>query len=255
MNVLLTLRLLDVIINCVIVDGNLLLAVSLYLCLVVALRHRYEAFNGAVTRHVHLDVAVTDGDLMSPREIRRLRQLQAELGVTVRDLDDDFSHAAFVWITLFVLGVCVEVSRFLGGHRDKDAKHEPFVLGKFAACPRCSLKGDTSTKAFFFFRAPSLFQNPEKSRNQTRKIADESGAATSVTYSSHHSEEYDDSLTHCDLGNSPKKTYPVRKQKAQGNNGASFLDLFTGTLKLMRGTSFILSCVIYALAKIDIIGH
>ncbi|CAN8002548.1 unnamed protein product [Ixodes hexagonus] len=140
-SVLLPLCLVDVIMNGILVDGSLLLSAALYLALTVALRHRYEAFNDAINRYVRDDVVhqepsrsrswMTTNDGPDAHDLRRLRQLRADLGVAVLQMDTLFSPTAFAWVSFFVLGVCVEVSRFVG-HHDSGLgdRHQFLVFGE-----------------------------------------------------------------------------------------------------------------------------
>ncbi|KAH8037633.1 hypothetical protein HPB51_015067 [Rhipicephalus microplus] len=84
---------------------------ALYLSFAVALRHRYVAFNAVIERHV------LRGTFLDAKELRQLMMARTELYSVVRKLDRHFSPSAFLWVTLFVLGVGVEVSHFLGHRR------------------------------------------------------------------------------------------------------------------------------------------
>ncbi|XP_075557667.1 uncharacterized protein LOC142589892 [Dermacentor variabilis] len=81
------------------------------------------AFNAVIGRHalrgVPLDAA----------ELRRLMLAHTDLGSAVRGLDADFSPSAFLWVCLFVLGVCVEVSHFLG-HRRAGDRYELVIFAQ-----------------------------------------------------------------------------------------------------------------------------
>ncbi|CAN8030263.1 unnamed protein product [Ixodes persulcatus] len=141
-SVLLPLCLVDVVLNSILVTGSLLLSVALYLALTVALRHRYEAFNDAINRHVCNDVVHQEAPEnqtwatrrenrgLDVHELRELRQLQTDLGVAVLEMDTHFSPTAFAWVSFFVLGACAEVSRFLGHHESGlSDQHRILVIG------------------------------------------------------------------------------------------------------------------------------
>ncbi|KAH7950343.1 hypothetical protein HPB49_022714 [Dermacentor silvarum] len=121
--ILLPLNIVDKALACVLVDGSLFFSMALYLSFTVALRHRYVAFNAVIGRHVLRGVPL-DAD-----ELRRLIVAHTDLGSTVHDLNTDFSPSAFVWVCLFVLGVCVEVSHFLG-HRSGGDFYELVIFAQ-----------------------------------------------------------------------------------------------------------------------------
>ncbi|KAH6942809.1 hypothetical protein HPB50_010756 [Hyalomma asiaticum] len=128
-DVLLPLCIFDSLLASVLVNGCLFFSMALYLAFAVALRHRYVAFNAVIERHV------LRGAFLDVTELRRLMLAHTDLGSIVRDLDADFSPSAFMWVALFVLGVCVEVSHFLG-HRKAGDRYELVIFGENQTLPK-----------------------------------------------------------------------------------------------------------------------
>ncbi|KAL3238842.1 hypothetical protein MRX96_021871 [Rhipicephalus microplus] len=120
-DVLLPLCIVDRVLSSVLENGCLFFSMALYLSFAVALRHRYVAFNAVIERHV------LRGTFLDAKELRQLMMARTELYSVVRKLDRHFSPSAFLWVTLFVLGVGVEVSHFLG-HRRTGHRYELVIF-------------------------------------------------------------------------------------------------------------------------------
>ncbi|KAK8775390.1 hypothetical protein V5799_031263, partial [Amblyomma americanum] len=118
---LLPLTMLDRALDSILVDASLFSSMALYLSLAVALRHRYVAFNAVIERHALRRTPLESG------ELKQLMLAHTELGSAVRHLDAGFAPTVFCWVALFVMGVCVEVSRFLG-HRRLGDRFEVVIL-------------------------------------------------------------------------------------------------------------------------------
>ncbi|XP_022672589.1 uncharacterized protein LOC111255177 [Varroa destructor] len=77
-------------------------------------KHLFACYNMIVQRHVG-EAQGTNKVTMSLVELQAVRRLQSNLSKTVLKSDDLFQKMAFFWTGLFVIGVCLEVTRYYNG--------------------------------------------------------------------------------------------------------------------------------------------